>query len=84
MPKIKKKKKISPEIRNRVICKILNLKYFPRLSENTNVLLYFGWDVYCLRKQRDQVNACSFILLKMHWFYFIMMHSNHIENHGGP
>lgn len=29
-----------------------------------NVLSYFGWDVYCLRKQRDQVSACSFVLFR--------------------
>lgn len=61
---LKIKKKIRPKSRNSISGKILNVKCFPRLSENTNMLLYFGWDVYCLRKQRDQVNACSFILSK--------------------
>lgn len=76
VPKIK-----GPGSENRISCKILNLKYFPRLSENMNVLLYFVWDVYCLRKQRDQVNICSFILLKSSGFvYVITMHSKHTEN----
>lgn len=66
---------------NRISCKILNLKYFLRLSENMNVLLYFVWDVYCLRKQRDQVNTCSFTLLKSSAFvYVVTMHSDHREN----
>lgn len=45
-----------------------------------NVLLYFVWDASCLRKQRDQVSACSFSLLKSSGFiYVITMHSDLIE-----
>lgn len=70
-----------PGNENRISCKILNVKYFPRLSENMNVLLYFVWDIHCLRKQRDQVNRCPFTLLKSSgFFYVITMHSDNIEN----